>query len=299
MIIPGETEARLTQQIKNGEVVAFFGAGMAIPPGKDWGRLVEDIARECGVCIDSHDLKEIIDRCIEKDVARCNEVMRLHLTSDQPVTRTALVHASKLPFKAILTTNFDPWLRQSFDRKHFPSCFRYPDLPLNRGVEGGIYYLHGFFDSSDPSSSIEDLVFGARSFDRAYKESILSGFLLQVFTYEKILFIGFDPTEENVAGLISRSHRIRAQILRQTASHQPAERQNRHFALWAQPVSEPQEWAVREMQKVIEIGNLGLDAVLYERRSDDYRELEEVLRAWREKLSTVEMQTPPFSSGFG
>jgi hypothetical protein len=288
-----EVEAK--RLVLDGKCIAFVGAGASIPPGENWNDTVRRIATHCGIPIeDNMSRPEIIDKCLDKDEATCNQACRdlfpRHIASSRP----AMDYLLRLPFKALLTTNFDPWLRQHSRRDHYQRCHIYPDLPLHYGLKDGIYYLHGYFDSEDRNATVRALVFGERSFREAYEGSLLPGFLLNVFTYETVLFVGVDPTEQRLFTLLQQSISIRKQIASDsTAISVPPKR----FILWPTPVGASPEQRAQEDATISAIRSLETTLVLYDRKKSDYRGLEELLFSWIEE-GDLKNRPAPFKAGF-
>jgi len=235
---PEELELKRLALQQDG-CVAFLGAGISIPPAKDWTDTVREIGRRCGVTIGAGKLlPEVIDDCMDRNEAACDAACRQLFPQFAAASRQALSLLLRLPFKAVLTVNFDPWLHQQSQQDRYKRIHVYPDLPLTSGLLNGIYYLHGYFNSGDSTASVRNLVFGERSFRQAYTGSLLPGFLLNVFTYESVLFVGVDPTERHLARLLEHSVVVRRSVVtgRGLASH-PV----KHYALWPAPVSSSQE----------------------------------------------------------
>lgn len=196
--------------------VAFVGAGMANPPGLDWKDLVNRLAIECGIKlpepidnIHPRDFPKWIDRCIQKEAKKCDDVLRRDFPRHTATTRTAINYILNLRFPAILTTNFDPWIRQNSRNAEYNGVYVYPHFPTYQGITGGIYYLHGIFDSSDSSSSITELVLGEKSFTKAYSNSLLLGLLVNVLIYHNVFFIGFNPLEDHFVAVLKSANKIR------------------------------------------------------------------------------------------
>jgi len=295
LIINSEYEKELENYVLGGDCVAFVGAGMSIPPGKDWRDTVEKIASRCQVSIDQNkSLPQIIDKCIEENEESCNQVCRELFPKHVVRSRTAIGHLLRLPFKAILTVNFDPWLHQQSRQQQYERCHIYPDLPLKESLTGGIYYIHGYFDSDNKNSSIRSLVFGNASFHKAYSVSILPSFLIHVFTYETVLFVGIDPTEENLNKILKKSISIQKQIS-ETGNRQGD--MPKKFVLWARSDDMSKEELIRDDIRISEIRSLAIKPVLYAKRANDYRGLEELLLSWVEK-GDIRNRSAPFKSGF-
>lgn len=290
-----ELEDQVKQHVFSGKCVAFLGAGVSIPPGKNWQATVREIALRCGVSVDhERELPEIIDKCLKKDEDACNQACRTLFPKHVAESRTAMDYLLRLPFKAILTVNFDPWLHQHSRRENYKRCHVYPDLPLKDGLQGGIYYVHGYFDSEDKDATIRSLVFGKESFGRAYSRSLLPGFLLHVFTYETVLFVGMDPTEENISELIYKSIGIRNDV---RASQQSQVETPMRFVLWPDPSDLAGEERNIEENKISEIKSLDIELHPYKRKADDYRGLEKLLYSWVQE-GDIRNRPAPFKTGF-
>jgi hypothetical protein len=274
----------------------FVGSGIVIPPGGTWIGLVSKIADRCRVKRKtSEPLPDLIDRCLTPSRRKiCNDAFREEFPKHSVVTRTALVSLHRLSFKSLLTTNFDPWIHQQSRIAHYKVVHKYPDLPLSGiGLSGGLFYLHGYFDPDSSDPPIDGLIFGRTSFEDAYRESLLPGFLLNVFTYENVLFVGFDPTENNIARILLASRQLRTQIARSLHTTPTV----RHFILF--PVSDGMTGAelARHAKSVEDLLALGIIPVQYAKKGDDFRGLEEVLAGWID-LGELQERPAPFATGF-
>ncbi len=288
-------EAEAKKLVLTGECVAFVGAGVSIPPGKNWSDTVRCVATRCGIPIEGNmSLPEIIDKCLDKDEVTCNQACRelfpRHIASSRPATSYLL----RLPFKAILTTNFDPWLQQHSRRESYQRCHIYPDLPLHYGLKDGIYYLHGYFDSENMHATVRALVFGEQSFREAYDSSLLPGFLLNVFTYETVLFVGVDPTEQYLSKLLQQSIGIRKRI---ASDHITTSVPPKRFILWPTPIGTSPEQHAQENAAISAIRSLEITPILYDRKKSDYRGLEELLFSWIRE-GDLKNRPAPFKTGF-
>jgi len=291
---PEEAELRRLA-LRAGKCVAFLGSGVSIPPGRDWRGTVRHMTDRCGVHFsDDKQLTDMIDECIDTNEEECNAACRELFPEYTAASRTALLFLLRLPFKAILTVNFDPWLYQHSERGRYERCHAYPDLPLSPGLQSRMYYLHGYFNSGDPTASVRKLVFGERSFREAYEHSLLPGFLLNVFTYESILFIGVNLTEPHLAALLTRSIALRRAVAMLGGSDDIAPKR---FVLLPAPISAVPEERAREDSIVGSIRPLEVTPVLYDRRAPDFRGLEEILHAWVREAELAH-RPPLFATGF-
>lgn len=294
-IIPSDEEQEAKRDVLEGRCVAFIGAGISIPPGRDWDGLVKEIADRCKIAFDGRtSLPSIIDQCIESDESTCNEACRELLPRHVATSRTAMNYLLKLPFRAILTTNFDPWLQQQSWSMRYKRYHIYPDLPIHNGLKDGLYYIHGFFDSINRDANIRSLVFGEQSFREAYEKSLLPGFLLNVFTYETILFIGINPTEKYLSRLLRASIDIRKKI---STNFRQANTLPKRYILW--PVSGEASLEESEIEKrtISETLSLDVTPIIYDKKMSDYRGLEEFLFNWTQE-GDIKSRPPPFKTGW-
>jgi len=289
-------ELELKNLVLGNQCVAFVGAGLSIPPGPAWRGLVKNITDECGIVFDdSLSLTQLIDSCIAKDEVKCTRALRQHFPTHVAACRTAIGFIHRLNFKAIITTNFDPWLwLQSTQSQYKKGTFRYPNLPLHDALDGGIYFLHGYLDAEDPKASVKDLVFGEESFAHAYGQSLLPGFLLNIFTYRSILFIGFNPTEQHMANLLTMSTVVRRSIV---ASGGIPTNMPKRFILWPMPQGKMPDERVREETVISTIRSLEVTPVLYDPRQPDHRGLDALLHSWVQE-GDLKNRSAPFRTGF-
>lgn len=286
--------------VLSGKCVAFAGSGLSNPPAGDWKTLVNAIAVQCGVPFDDSvpaaEYLNVIDRCIASSEDNCNRALRAELPAHVAASRTAIGYVHRLPFKALVTTNFDPWIRQqSRSGKYTGGVHIFPHLPLNRGIDGHIYYIHGFFDSEDASSSIVKLVLGQNSFDEAYGDSLLPGFLLHLFVYENIVFIGFNPLEEHVKELLRRSIHLRLRVAKSLGVAPPAS--PKRYILWPTTATASPAEAARERALISELTALEITPVFYDKTASDYRGIEQMLFSWVAEGDLKE-RPAPFDTGF-
>lgn len=278
--------------------VLFVGAGVSIPPAKSWDSLVQTLARKCEVKPrKSEPLPVTIDRCMrgKRRLSLCNAAFRKEFPLYTATTRTALLNLLRLPFKAILTTNFDPWLQQQSRTENYKNgVFVYPNLPLSgNGVSNAIYYLHGNFSGDDPDFSIENLVFGKKSFDDAYRHSLLPGFLLNVLTYENMLFVGFDPIQGNIARILTASLKLRRGIAKVGGSSDTP----RRFILSAVAERMTGEERAADAGRDDDLRGLDVTPIRYQQGGRDFKGLEEVLMDWINR-GDLENRPAPFARGF-
>ena len=250
------------------------------------------MAARCGIERVGLSLTEIVDRCLEQNEAACDAFMREELPKHHSASRTLLSYVLRLPFVAILTTNFDPWLRQQTRANEFGECYVYPGLRLSGGIRKAIFYLHGIFDSDDPNAGVRRLVFGTESFREAYSDSLLPGFLLDVLTFRNVLFIGFNPREEHFAELLRRSSRVRRRLADPASGVLP-----KRYVLWEAPALSSRLDQARHDAVMAEFQALEVTPCLFDPMGSDRRGLERLLYGWVEEGS-ADKRPAPFATGF-
>lgn len=276
--------------------IAFLGAGISIPPAGTWKELVEKLANACNVPFNNNtqpkDFPDIIDRCIDTNIAVCDQTLRDELPELTNTSRTAIGQIHRFELKAIITTNFDPWIQKNSRESRYPhGIFDYPDLPLNSGLQGRIYYIHGCFNSSDLSHSIDKLILGRKSFEAAYSEdSLLPGFLLNTFVYENVIFIGFNVTEPHISKILRQSMLIRNTI-------KGGSKPKRFNLVGFDPQERKPEVLARKKDEENEIKALDIEPVHFDNTKGDYSGIEELLDSWVKERDIGDREAP-FKTGF-
>jgi hypothetical protein len=296
---------QLKRLVLGGKCVAFLGAGLSEPPGLRWLPTVKVIADACGVPFEfegksAKEIRELHERCPDitdechaKDPTTYARTLRELWPHHVGATRPAVGYVLRLPFKAILTTNFDPWIYLQARQEEYPQNQKYPALALHLGLEGGIFYVHGCFDADDIYAEADQLVFGRKSFTEAYGEaSLLPGFLLNVFTFRNVLFIGFTPTEPHIANILDQSVRLRRNLRHLYKDGLP-----RRFTLLAEPNNPTEEARAEHDENMERLRALEIEAIPYPPRGKDYRGLEELLASWVAE-GNLGKRPPAFLEGF-
>lgn len=294
MTDPAEKIKRL---VLEHECVAFIGAGLSRPIARNWKKLVHTIANGVGVGMNESSLTKVIDQCITKNEPKTTEILRSELPKYPSLVRSAIVEILQLHFKAILTTNFDPWIQNASDQTQLDKVHAYPDLPsIPLSSPPRLYHLHGLLDSKNANVSAKDVVFGERTFDEAYHgDSLLPGFLLNVLLYEHVLFMGFNPTEPNFKSLLESSNRIRSKWFEREGIGQM---DPRHYCLWPHPESmSKKEEQAQAKDMIEEIKAMGIVIIPYRMEGNDHRGLDSLLHSWRE-AGDPQSRPPGLDTGF-
>jgi len=113
----------------------------------------------------------------------------------------------KIPFKSIVTTNYDSCIEEV--AKHRKIDFQrqiYPHLFPNNLEAKQIYHIHGLIDLGNIEDSSKSLVLTTDTFESAYGEkSRLPVFLNAILDSHNILFVGFALEEKTLFKLLEYS----------------------------------------------------------------------------------------------
>jgi hypothetical protein len=210
----GQSVANLASAIHAGRCVAFVGAGFsAAAPLPAWGQLLEEVSRRGNAtapidahvlaCIrrgSSHALDEaaqILEDAISRDrfVTLLEEI--LGRPEHSPVLEQRLRWLRGIPFRTILTTNFDGVLKgftpgaDVYREALLPARFRWWEERFWDDAQGAVTVkLHG--DLSADSPSLESLVFTRRDYRRLlYTDPGYTTFLRALLSTHTVLYLGF------------------------------------------------------------------------------------------------------------
>ncbi|MBV9084561.1 MAG: SIR2 family protein [Acidobacteriaceae bacterium] len=220
----------IRSRLSNGDVVLFAGSGLSAQAATDdgqhpplWAGLLRGMVSWCReqAIIDSETATELntfieqgylieagqeiqdvlsessqLGTCL-RDVIHCNGA---------PKIGKAHALIAELPFRAILTTNYDGFIETAFAIRHkteLPRFFR-PELmngvvPEYMKQKPFIVKLHG--DLNDPKS----IVLGYRQYERLlYDDQTYRYCLETIFGTSSVLFIGFGGSDPDLESIISR-----------------------------------------------------------------------------------------------
>jgi len=274
--------------------VAFSGAGLSMPPAENWYNTVKHIAETCGVPYDSGNLYKIIDDCLDANPQRYMTALCKAWPQNVVISRTAMHQLLRLNFKAILTTNFDPWLRQAARSSEYNECYAYPLFPIQKPLDNKIVYVHGCFESDNIAAAVPPLVFGERSFVEAYETSLLPGFLSNVFVSQNVLFIAFDPTEAHIAKILYNSIAMRRNLYASPSFR--AEQTSRYLLTETRSFISDEDRIAHETW-IEKIRALDIIPVSYDPEGPDHKGLERLFETWINE-GAMENRPPPFAEGF-
>jgi hypothetical protein len=141
-----------------------------------------------------------------------------------------------IPFRAVITTNYDRCLEEAAARigKPFAEIQVYPHLRPNNLEARKLYHVHGRIDHQNAAGAANSIVYVETAYDLAYgDDSLLPVFINAMFASHSILFIGFSLREHSLNRLLDLTRR-RGETVRAHATPPPVEPPYRFAILPAQ-----------------------------------------------------------------
>lgn len=208
-----ELPPHLIDQIAAGRCVAFVGAGFSAPAVPSWTGLLQGLARRAGLDADNADwIARLLDSGSSRDLEAAAQIVQGAMGSsfmaaleevlgergDESLIAERRRLLVGIPFDAILTTNFDPFLRGEvpspdvYQRVLRDPPHRWWEPRFWDGAPGApIVKLHG---EVGPIGG--EVVFTQRDYrERLYSSSAYMTFLRSIFATNTILFLGVSFTD--------------------------------------------------------------------------------------------------------
>jgi len=206
--------------VLKGNCVAWIGSGLSrVAKYPEWDKTLDHLCDACNVprlfreaAEDADRLIDTAEQCFQKDSLAYERTLA-NLFGHPPVEdRIAFRLLMKIPFKAYVTTNFDPLLSIACGDANGHSLHCYPDLPVMAlgGSTPSVFYIHGLA-RRDGEACGTQLVLARGEFERAY-DGIVGSFLLQFLAYCDVIFLGCRLSEPIMKEVFRRVHRIQLQI---------------------------------------------------------------------------------------
>ncbi|MGL5867976.1 SIR2 family NAD-dependent protein deacylase [Clostridium chrysemydis] len=204
----------LAQNIKNGKVILFVGAGVSASLSlPTWNQLMDHLSKELDIepeifklYGDNLSLAEYY--CLEKGtIGPLRSWMDREWHVDDCVLRESRIHEliCKLNFPIIYTTNYDRSLESSFRvfGCPFEKIIGVEDLYNISNEKAQIIKLHGDFDSDESIVLTESSYFERMNFESPLDLKLRSDIL-----GKSILFIGYSLSDINIKYLIFKLNKL-------------------------------------------------------------------------------------------
>lgn len=274
-----EVPPEIFEAVDNGTLAVFIGAGVSRLVGcEGWDNLA----------------KNLLKKCYDKGLINFKEMENLSIISDHKKTITICYHLfenngkkqlfysemkkalkegrSKVKEPNIYDDIYD--LRGLFVTTnadtHFDRLFIHPNVlySLNEFDHKNInkknlYHIHGSIKEKG------SLVFTVTEYLRRYSNPNFSQFLQRIFKEYTVLFVGYGVTEFEVIDYILRDHKDGSKP--------------RHFML--APFYTGEENLIKMEQSYY--NDLGINLLPYEKDSNGYKQLVEVIKNWKDEIGQV------------
>ncbi len=213
-----EAISKLWPTIKNGSFIVWIGSGLSKNvdyPG--WVDTIKELCSKCDIPFPDESAdwtSEILinkaEECKIKDIDMYHSTLADLFGKPVSSTRSAYYSLMNIPFKAYVTTNFDPLLSEAgafnVDRK----IHSYPFLPPEFEFVQPIFYIHGLARKGDQATG-KNLILAHSDFNEAYEDpGIVKNFVVDIFTYHPLLFLGCSLSEPEMFKAFQKVHNIHA-----------------------------------------------------------------------------------------
>jgi len=204
----------LVKKIKADSCVVFVGSGLSRPELPDWKGLLTkmvDWAANNGISLNPDERTELEKHINENKLLLVAEEIRKRMGKQgflrfmldtfrdpklQPKTTHKLI--AQIPFKAIITTNYDVLLESTYTPK--PPVFTHSkEAELSEYLHNDKFYI---FKAHGDIDDIETVILGRRNYRELPKNSAYNDHLKSVFMTKTVLFIGYSLTDYDMMLLL-------------------------------------------------------------------------------------------------
>ncbi|MBN1217254.1 MAG: SIR2 family protein [Candidatus Lokiarchaeota archaeon] len=301
----------LLENIRKDECVVFTGAGLSRPLGyRDWedgilngtkdNQSLTQLARFRKGLNKDKKLPEIVDECKKKLKEEYYSFLENEFgRKGKDKHHINLFYLWKANFQHYLTTNFDATL---YDCREECSdeIFTYPnEFEIHK--KRALYHLHGrayLQDDNDTSPLkyyLEELVYGAEAYTKAYDENgngLIENFIKDIIKMYSILFVGFSTNDEKFLDMFKKMN-IRWEQAIDILNRNPKRekvKKRRHYILLNYPykkiisnVYEDENENIYDedikkfKEKETELKKINIDIIAYKNEENSHINLEKIL----------------------
>ena len=157
---------------------------------------------------------EQADKCKTANVDEYEKTLGELYGEREVETRQAYSRLMKAPFKAYVTTNFDPLLSEAADVEGYLDVRYYPDLPspdIER-CEKALFYIHGHARPKGKPNG-HNLILSRSEFKQAYGTTgVVRLFVQHLLLNYSIVFLGCGLLEPDIHQQIQCVHEMHVQV---------------------------------------------------------------------------------------
>jgi hypothetical protein len=204
------------QDITGQSCCAFIGAGLSIPAGyKSWIDMIDElgkIAKSQPGYLDKIEELNYWEKADKyREILGENQyqgiIFPLICPDGKEVYRRIHEVLMLLPFQSFITTNYDFCLERAaqFIGKH-PITRYFPELNPSHLHSKDVFHIHGIPFLNNEKNPLGTIIFSERDYRFAYEEDHhLTSFLIQLFQFNSIVFMGFSLKDEYLIRTIKKS----------------------------------------------------------------------------------------------
>lgn len=211
--------------IDSGECIAWIGSGLSKNSGyPGWREIVNKLCEkmdENPIEINNPTSDQLIEKaeiCKIKQIDLFYETLASAYGGPVSVTRLAYEQLLSLPFKAYITTNYDPLLRYTCEFIEGNGTWHYPEKLSIKVIERHMkpkFYIHGLARIYEYPNG-KNLILARSDFENAYNHpGAVQAFLVSVFQDYHIFFIGCRLEEGEIQLVLDRVGAIELQNMKE------------------------------------------------------------------------------------
>lgn len=272
--------------VEGGQCVAWVGSGMSVGTHyPSWSGAVKKLCQSFHITplskrASSSDLIAKAEECKQKALQEDGHPQRFYrhlnnLFGQQPnLNRFSYQYLLRIPFRAYVTTNFDPLLHMTA-ALHNMQYNAYPLLPIKdlTAQPPFVFYVHG----AAGKGWTNPLVLAESDFIEAYNQGATEGFLYAVLHDYPVLFLGCQLQEPALRPVFDRIQRIHAKI-KAADPKRPLPPRIILLSIKYDTECGTESYRSREEQDKRRLESMGIETITYRPRNRLHEQVNETVR---------------------
>jgi len=281
-LTPTRISEELLKAVSGDDCIAWIGSGLSSLAYPNWASAITALCAACEIQpfspAEAPSAGQLIDKAQECKTANTHAYQATlgNLFGGNVVEqRQAYSWLMSAPFKAYVTTNFDPLLSEAAAPFGYTSVFRYPLLETREvdRKKKPMFYVHGHARPNGIPCG-ENLVLARSEFEQAY-EGVVGVFLPALLLSYPIVFIGCRLAEPEIREQMRRVHSMHVQIKKSQNGYKTP----RRFALLPSILSKSSRDRLAEREEANLFAELDTEVLRYSPADPEkHWEIEDILK---------------------
>ena len=202
--------------LRDRPTTVFVGAGLSFHAGCP---LLDELIETLHTAAINHTGKELILNGDWKEkaqickrelgVANFNQILIDKFNPENRRLNFTSLHTSliQIPFKSIVTTNFDSCIELADRDSKIWRTFYYPNLNVIELGNKSIQHIHGYIDPENPNGTVGSIILTSEDFIEAYRDNpgSVKRFLVDLFSLHNVIFLGFNLGDETLMEILENN----------------------------------------------------------------------------------------------